>query len=37
MNEPGMDHEIEAAERFVGLVDAVDQVQHLEAEVDDEV
>ena len=34
--QPGMDHEIEAAERFVRLVDAVDEVQHLEAEVDDE-
>ena len=34
--EPGVHHEIEAAERFVRLVDAVDQVEHLQAEVDDE-
>src|ERR1039458_8704250 len=34
--ELGVDQEVQAAERFVGLVDAVDQVQHLQAEVDDE-
>jgi len=28
--EPGVDHEIEAAKRFVGLVDAVDEVEHLQ-------
>src|SRR5271157_2761270 len=31
-----MHHEIQAAEGFVGLVAAVNQVQHLQAEVDDE-
>ena len=34
--ELGVHHEIQAAERFVGLVDAVNQVEHLQAEVDDE-
>ena len=31
-----VNHEIEAAERLVGLVDAMDQVEHLQAEIDDE-
>ena len=31
-----MHHEIQAAEGFVGFVDALQQVQHLQAEVDDE-
>ena len=31
-----MDHEIEAAEAFIGLVDAVNQVEHFQAEIDDE-
>src|ERR1039458_1992450 len=34
--ELGVDHEVEAAEGLVGLVDAVNQVQHLQAEIDDE-
>jgi hypothetical protein len=34
--EPRLDHEVEALERLVGLVDAVDEVEHLEREVDDE-
>jgi hypothetical protein len=29
-------HEIEAAKGFVGLVDAVNEVEHFQAEVDDE-
>ena len=32
----GVHHEVQAAERFIGLVDAVNQVQHLQAEIDDE-
>src|ERR1051326_4741006 len=34
--ETSVHHEIEAAERFVGFVDALDEVEHLEAEIDDE-
>ena len=34
--ETRVHHEIKAAERFVGLVDALKQVQHLQAEIDDE-
>src|SRR5208283_3936338 len=29
-------HEVEAAEGFVGLIDAMDKIEHLQAEVDDE-
>ena len=32
----GVDHEIQAAERLVGFVDAVDQVQHFQGEIDEE-
>src|ERR1017187_1758608 len=34
--ELGVDHEVEAAEALVGLVDAMDEVEHFETEVDDE-
>jgi len=34
--ELGVHEEVEAAEGLVGLVDAVNQVEHLQAEVDDE-
>ena len=34
--QPRVDHEVEALERLVRFVDPVDEVEHLEAEVDDE-
>ena len=34
--ELGVHHEVEAAEGFIGLVDAMDEVEHFQAEVDDE-
>ncbi len=34
--EPGMDHEVQGLEGLVRFVDAVDEVEHLEGEVDDE-
>jgi len=35
-NKAGVNHEVQAAERLVSLVDAVDQVQHFQAEVNNE-
>lgn len=34
--ELGVNHEVQAAERFVCFVDAMDQVQHFQAEIEDE-
>src|SRR5208283_4993433 len=33
--KPRVHHEIQAAERFIGFVDAVNEVQHLQREIDD--